>query len=477
MIKINKATFRDLDEQAEGLGLGRLSNLDEEYLYFTSWSWNSDGGFEEAILKKYKYSWVDGILDVDKESGKSVVKSTTYVDIPEPIEKRLSFIEKFLKPFTSKDKETPIIKQFDEESLIVHEPLYTPANVIDGHGDFTDEDGVVRLTKALNDGVEAGTIQPSLFHKTKTKSFTIGKSWYLEQPSKVGDQVLPAYTPMVEITMKSKKLFEARVSGKIAGLSIGALAKGEVLKEFQQNFIGAKRKLTDFSFLHKGAHLSYTDWSVGGAASKINDVYEVVSKSMDEKLTAGQEEILLFLEEEYDPIDKQLQDRVSEELCEESPSTPQGAQDAGVDNKTLINKGKETNNMSDPVKSEELSEALSIQKEFEAYKKSIKIEKSLSKYGFSEEDASGLATALASAPEEVEVAVNKALDALVEMHTSKLEEVNKQQGTQTNLDPLKDKVDKELGHAEEQDEEVEKSLNEVANEKLKERLAKHEGAK
>lgn len=284
---------------------------------------------------------------------------------------------------------------------------------------------------------------------------------------------MPAFTPMVEIVMKSQKLFDARVEGKITGLSIGALGKGELLKEFRESFIKAKRKLIDFSFLHKGAHLSYTDWSVGGAASGINDVYEVVKKEMAEELTAGQEELMKFLEEEYDPIEKKLRDKDSVETCEKAPSTPSeaGAQDAGVDNETLLNKGKETKTMVDEVKKTEAEEAL--RKEFEAYKKSVKIEKSLTKYGFEDEVTSNLALALATS-DEVETAVLKALDAIVTSHEAKLETLEKsQEQTPAPKDPLAEKIDKELGHKEEQEENVEKSLNSLASDKLRNRLAKY----
>jgi hypothetical protein len=55
-----------------------------------------------------------------------------------------------------------------------------------------------------------------------------------------------------------------------------------------------------------------------------------------------------------------------------------------------------------------------------------------------------------------------------------LEKVEKQQEqAPAAKDPLTEKIDKELGHKEVQDQEVEKSLNTIAAEKLKARLAKY----
>lgn len=380
-------------------------------------------------------------------------------------EDRLGLIEKFLRPFmgTNNESKVEVLKQFEEDTNTVHDVLYIPANTVDGHSETIDEEGVKNLVKAFNEGVDAGTVQPSFFHKHKTKTFSIGKAWYLEKATMIGDDLMPEFTPMVEITFKSKRVFDARVNGEISGLSIGALGLVEQLKQFT-----AETKITDFSFMFKGAHLAYTDWSVGGAASMINNTFEVVEKSMAEELTKGQKKLLEeVIEEEFEPLEKKLQ--VSEDSDNNTPSTPAenaGAQDAGVDTKTL-KKGQDMSDKENP----ELQDALLLIK-------AMKIEKALAKYNLSEEVTETLAKALASL--ESPVAVTKAFDEIVSAKDAEIatlkedkEAVTKQLDVQPEAkSELEQKIDKELGHSETQEAPEEKTPNQLIKSLLSEKLAK-----
>jgi hypothetical protein len=470
---INKATYQDLRDQANNLELGWVQDYDGSVIYFERW----DNSTDRRVIRAYEYTFIDGVLKVDMASEKTVVRTTEYKAVESPIEKRLGVIEKFLIPLFSKKEPKAVIKQFEEETYTVRDVLYIPAGKVDGHGATVNETSIINLVKAFNEGLEAKTIQPSLFHKVKTDKFSINKAWYTETPTMVGDTEVPAFTPMVEIVFKSKKLFDARVSGKLAGLSIGALAISEKLKALTTNNTKPIELFKDFTFLFKGAHLSYTDWSVNGAASLINDVFEVVhkdlegepeslldmiEKSLSSELSEEQKLLLKDIsdseDEEFEPIDKQNK---SVDSSATAPSTPIGAQDAGVDKKTLI-KGKDTD-MSTETKSPEV---VALEKQFEAYKRSVKIEKSLSKYNLPDDISEALATDLANL-EEISSVV-KALDFI----TAKVvEKANTVVETKT---ALAQKIDKELGHGEEV-KTVEKEFEQSFDEKLAAKVAKKMG--
>lgn len=386
-------------------------------------------------------------------------------------EERLTLLEKLLAPFMGTSKDTPVktLKQFNEESYVVHDVLYIPANWTDGHEETYDEQGVKNLVKAFNEGQEAGTIQPSLFHKIKTDVFSIGKAWYTEEPTMVGDTLVPEYTPMVEITFKSKEGYEARVNGDLAGLSIGALALKETLKELTQNFTTPLRKLTDFSFLFKGGHLTYTDWSVNGAASMINDVFERVNKELNEdELSEEQIRVAKLLGiTSFEPIDKQKEKSVDSEATAPSTSAVNaGAQDAGVDKETL-NKGNETIMSEVNVN----PEAELLRKELEEFKRSVKIDKALGKYpALSEEQKETLSAQLVMLEDTAEVF--KAFDTIVADQEAKVEVAKQAAEAPAPKGALAEKVDKELGHTEDQEQEVEKSLGAAVNDKMQEYYAK-----
>lgn len=312
------------------------------------------------------------------------------------------------------DKST-IIKQFDTDTWTVQEPLYIAYGEVDGHGDaYKNEEAVEDLVKSFNEGNELGVIQPSLFHEHKTKTFEIGEAWLTKSESKLGDHVLPALQPMVAITFKSKKAFEARLAGKLTGLSIGAMGYTEMAKSDFEELKGkakAKRLISSFKFLHKGAHLAYTDPSVGGAASLKNDIFQLVKGLEMNPLNAKQAELLEELEEEFVPLDKKLK---SKEASETAPSISEPSEEviSGVDNENL-NKGNDTD-MSEELKKQ--NEML-LKRLAELEAKDVK--NTLSTYNLSDEVAEVLAKALVAAPEAKE-AVTKALDSVVEGYETRL---------------------------------------------------------
>ena len=158
------------------------------------------------------------------------------------------------------------------------------------------------------------------------------------------------------------------------------------------------RLISNFSLLHKGAHLAYTDPSVGGAASLKNDIFEI-EKSME--LNEHQKSLLEDFEEEYAELKKKLE--ISACNQDQAPSTSQEAVIAGVDNETL-NKGKDTNMSNQEVNTVELE----LRKQIAV----LTAEKELSKYSFETDIVKSLAEALVDVTDKAPVL--KAFDILMD---------------------------------------------------------------
>lgn len=412
--KLNKKSNQDFMEQVSNAGVdGYYIDHDDSYVYFREYDWEE----KTSELTRYPYTVdANGVVSIDKESEEYVVRDTNYTVIAEPSDEGVmeKMLRKILKEFLPTEKQTNIIKQFDEETYTVIEPLYIAYGEVDGHGHtYKNKEAVYQLVKAVEEGIEAGTLQPSLFHVIKSKSFTIGKAWVNEEECMLGDTLCPALQPLVEITFKSKKAFNARKEGKLAGLSMGALGTVDLVKDLFSDLTSATKPthlLSNFSFAHKNAHYAYTDWSVGGAASLKNNYY--LEKAMATGLNKEQEDLAKDLEEELVPLDKKL----SKDASDTAPSTPSGAVNAGVDN--------------EPTKGNEDQMSAELQKQVDELKKQLeaaKIEKSLSKYELSEEDNSALSSALAAIEDEAKRAsVLKVLDGVIAKHAEEKETLQKQ---------------------------------------------------
>lgn len=464
-IKLDKATFRDLEHQASELGLGWMSDRDESYIYFTKWCYCDveDRGYDSTV--RYQYTWSDGKLSVDKTSATTVLRNTDYVEDVTEVEKELSVIKSLLNKLLGK---SDIIKQFNDKKFTVIEPLYTPFGKIDGHGDsYKDENGPYELVKAFEEHREG--LQKAINHVHKTDCFDIVKAWVNEKETELGGEVVQALQPLVEVRY-TEKAYELRKAGKLKGPSIGCSAWTEdVIKglkdELKQH---PKRFLSKFDFSEKRHHLSLTTESVGGPASG-EDWYIDMNKSLlaPEDLAMIEED----LGEEFKELEKKhLQDSLDNQ---KAPSTSEvEAQDAGVDNKTL-NKGKD-DNMSDNITKAEF-EALQVElAKMKAEAKKNEVEKSLAKYGLEDEVLTGLAGALVTT--EDYSPITKALDVLVarvvEAETQAKEDVEKA-SAKTPETKLTSDIEKAMGEEEGvAPDEMLQASDELSEDKLKE-LRKH----
>ena len=384
----------------------------------------------------------------------------------------MSWLSKILSKVTKAkvNKTKQYYENFKDGDMTTLEPIYSAYGEVDGHGDaYKDKEGPYQLTKALLEGKEKGSLQYSLFHTHKTKLFELSDAWVNEEDYDLEDgRVIKAGMPIGVFKHNTEAMYNARVSGRLQGLSIGALGRAELIKDLLSQLKESKtplRLLSDFIFTHKAAHIAFTSKSQGGAASGHNEHFNIMkSKILDDE----QSEVLKDLDEEFSELDKSQ--ITGEEVKAEGKTAPSTsavveAQDAGVDNET-VNKGQD--NMSDAEKQNtELTEALKVIK-------AMKIEKSLGKYGLDAETVEALSSALAGL--EDTSAVLKAMDALVAASDSKVEAIKaEKEELEKSADktPVEVEMNKELGAADAQDrsepteEDIRKANRELAKQEIK----------
>lgn len=236
-IKIEKATNSDISRALHNAvnSLRYKDNNGENY-----YPWLTDFDDEYAFVRmdsltfRIKYTLESsGKIIVDENSLEEVVMETTYnvVKNTEVVKQKdeVSLIDKIVhtieKCLGRSNKETPIIKQFEDEQMIAIEPLYILPDEVDGHGDTMTETELRKMVDNLNKNIQSKNVKANLFHSKNTDKFELIKCWINEQECMIGDTVVPEGLPIMKIQFHDKKLWELRKSGKLTGLSIGARAK------------------------------------------------------------------------------------------------------------------------------------------------------------------------------------------------------------------------------------------------------------
>lgn len=380
-------------------------------------------------------------------------------DKDQEVMKEIKGIKEMLKNFLSR---TEVLKQFNDKTFTIIEPLYTPFGKVDGHGDgYKDANGPVELVKSFEGHKD--TLQKAINHTHKTDCFDIVKSWVTTKEVVLGGVTIPALQPLVELRY-TEKAYNLRKQGKLLGPSIGCSAWTEsVVKSLREEMkVNPKRLISEFDFSEKRHHLSLTTPAVGGPASQEN-WYVDMNKS---KLAPEDLALLEELGEEFTELEKK-QDAVSNQ--EKAPSTSElEAQDAGVDNKTL-NKGKD-DNMSDTITKAEFealqAELAKMKADKEVSEKKAVVAE-LSKYSLDEEVATSLAGVMVAV--EDYTVITKALDALAsrvqEAETAKAD-LEKSVKTGEAKEPTQLEKDMSAEEGEGSDESLEKS-NELTDDILK----------
>lgn len=336
----------------------------------------------------------------------------------------------------------PVIKQFQEEEMRAIEPLYCSVGEVDGHGDFIPTIEEMRdFVNEINKKNDRGELQSSISHIHKTNSFKMIRAWVNECDCIIGDVTVPKGMPLAEMQFTKKAAWDMRKVGKLLGLSIGALAKVTPTED-------GKNALTKLSFDFRGAHLAYTDVSVGGAASGYNS--PIILKSNMFTATPEQLAIIKELEEELTPLDKTLGVSNADNGKQNTPSTSANAEAvmAGDDKKVL--EGKEKTMSEQDLIAANAAQAEVVKKLEEQVAALMlanakeKAKNSIAKYKLEESEAEGLAQALAVLPEDAKESVVKALDSLVSKLAEKEVEIAKAKETASPQEEIVKAAQKEL---------------------------------
>lgn len=124
----------------------------------------------------------------------------------------------------------PVIKQFADEKMEAIEWLY-PVEQDDLHGERIDRDEAVKLVKSLQENIEKGKVKAALNHTVELSGVQIVKAWINECDCYIGDTLVPEGWPLVKTKFTSPELWEARKSGVLLGLSMGARGRREEVEE------------------------------------------------------------------------------------------------------------------------------------------------------------------------------------------------------------------------------------------------------
>ncbi len=431
-VNVEKATNKDKWKLlSRALPSGYLEDFDDEFVYFEVWE---DEGY---FTYKAPYTLEGVAAEINVEEKVKVEETTEYVDKPN-LE---SIISKCLsKYFTDTKNAVQVVKSFNDEQMVVIEPLYIAFGEVDAHGDtYKDKDSVHQLVSAFNTAVEKNVLKASLFHMHETESFSPVKAFVYDKEVMLGDNLIPPLQPMVEVQFNNKKAFELRKSMDLLGVSINARAMEEKVKNSGSD--DEISYLSEFTFMFDGGHLAYTSASQGGAASMKNEYY--LTKSLNKSdLSELELTILEEIDEEFSPLSKS--------------AVPTKEGDAA------ITKEKDgINNMSEKEKELE-AQILELTKKLEKTERDSLVS-NFSEVGFEGDQAGKLADACLSLNEDNRAEITKAFSEMkdkfdqastdVEAAKKEVEVLKKK-----SLELDKSELESELGHTQEEKEDTDQSL-------------------
>lgn len=199
-----------------------IEDVDEKSgeVFFNIWS-------EGVGDKTYKETFTfDGDTKVTLGGqATEVIELTTYKEISEKVSTVEKMLSSLVSHFGGTNRESEVIKQFDEEQMIAVEKLYIHPDDVDGIGDTISQEDTDYMVESLNKAIEEGRLQSGLFHGHKTEAFSPVRAWVAENDCTIGETDIRKGQPLVEIQFHNEKAWELRKDSTLAGISIGARAK------------------------------------------------------------------------------------------------------------------------------------------------------------------------------------------------------------------------------------------------------------
>ena len=130
------------------------------------------------------------------------------------------FLEKAVGSTTQEQKPETL-----DEEMVSYEVIYEPFTK-DAHGEWMSDKTIEKAMENFNKNLEAGIVQPNLFHLKDTEAFTIESTWIQKELDvKViqTDEIIKAGTWVAKIRYNDADLWQLKKSGVVGGVSIGAV--------------------------------------------------------------------------------------------------------------------------------------------------------------------------------------------------------------------------------------------------------------
>ena len=112
-----------------------------------------------------------------------------------------------------------------DEEMVSYEVIYEPFTK-DAHGEWMSDKTIEKAMENFNKNLQAGIVQPNLFHLKNTEAFTIESTWIQKELDvKViqTDEIIKAGTWVAKIRYNDADLWQLKKSGVVGGVSIGAV--------------------------------------------------------------------------------------------------------------------------------------------------------------------------------------------------------------------------------------------------------------
>lgn len=111
-----------------------------------------------------------------------------------------------------------------DEEMVSYEVIYEPFTK-DAHGEWMSDKTIEKAMENFNKNLQAGVVQPNLFHLKDTEAFTIESTWIQKeldvQVVQTGE-VIKAGTWVAKIKYNDADLWQLKKAGIVGGVSIGA---------------------------------------------------------------------------------------------------------------------------------------------------------------------------------------------------------------------------------------------------------------
>ena len=130
------------------------------------------------------------------------------------------FLEKAVGSTTQEQKSETL-----DEEMVSYEVIYEPFTK-DAHGEWMSDKTIEKAMENFNKNLQAGIVQPNLFHLKDTEAFTIESTWIQKELDvKViqTDEVIKAGTWVAKLKYNDADLWQLKKSGVVGGVSIGAV--------------------------------------------------------------------------------------------------------------------------------------------------------------------------------------------------------------------------------------------------------------